>query len=104
MTADPAATHRLGIYGSRNLSEFDLDTSFADDTYTWVPADGWGEPYMYVYYPSFGGWTWVAAPWVWGFGPWPYFGAYGAFGFDWYAAGWWRSIRAASSTWFRAPA
>ena len=59
------------------------------DRYTYVPPDGYGEPYAYVYYPAHG-WTWIAAPWVWGFGPWPYFGFYGAVGFDWYGHGWWR--------------
>ena len=60
------------------------------ETYTYVPPDGYGEPYEYVYYPPYG-WTWLAAPWVWGWGPWPYFGAYGAIRFAWYAHGWWRS-------------
>jgi OmcA/MtrC family decaheme c-type cytochrome len=37
---DPTATHRIGIYGSRNLTEFDLGTNFATDTLTWIPAGG----------------------------------------------------------------
>ena len=37
---DPTATHRVGIYGSRNLTEFDLGTNYATDTLTWVPAGG----------------------------------------------------------------
>jgi OmcA/MtrC family decaheme c-type cytochrome len=41
---DPAATHRIGIYGNRNLSEFDMGTSFDDDTFTWVPAGGTPAP------------------------------------------------------------
>ena len=59
------------------------------DVYTHVPANGEGEPYAYVYYPSYG-WTWVAAPWVWGYGTWPYFGVLGPARFWWYARGWWR--------------
>jgi hypothetical protein len=59
------------------------------ERYTWYPPDGYGSPYMFVYYPTFG-WTWVVAPWVWGWGPWPYFGDYGPFPFAWYARGWWR--------------
>ena len=45
------------------------------DAYSYVPPEGEGQPYEYVYYPSHG-WTWVVAPWIWGFGPWPYFGVY----------------------------
>ena len=37
---DPTATHRIGIYGSRNLTEFDLGTNYATDTLTWIPAGG----------------------------------------------------------------
>jgi hypothetical protein len=59
------------------------------DSYTYAPSDGYGQPYMYVYYPAMG-WTWVVAPWVWGSGPWPYFGAYGPGYFAWYQWGWWR--------------
>src|ERR1035441_7462650 len=29
---DPTATHRVGIYGSRNLTEFDLGTNYASNT------------------------------------------------------------------------
>jgi OmcA/MtrC family decaheme c-type cytochrome len=39
-TYDPTATHRVGIYGNRNLTEFDLGTNYADATLTWVPAGG----------------------------------------------------------------
>ncbi len=59
------------------------------DAYTYAPPDGYGEPYMYVFYPTHG-WTWVVAPWVWGWGPWPYFGPWGSFRFAWYGHGWWR--------------
>jgi hypothetical protein len=27
---------------------------------------------------------WLAAPWVWGWGPYPYFGIRGPYGFGWY--------------------
>jgi OmcA/MtrC family decaheme c-type cytochrome len=38
--ADRTATHSIGIYGSRNLSEFDLGTQYDDDVYNFVPAGG----------------------------------------------------------------
>jgi hypothetical protein len=60
------------------------------DAYTHVPDDGYGAPYTYVYYPSYG-WTWLAAPWVWGLGPWPVFGIFGPAHFGWYGHGWWRT-------------
>jgi hypothetical protein len=60
------------------------------DAYTRAPANGYGEPYAYVYAPAYSCWTWVAAPWVWGFGPWPFFGVYGPARFGWYGHGWWR--------------
>jgi len=59
------------------------------DPYTYVPSDGWGEPYEYVYAPAFG-WEWVVAPWIWGWGPWPFFGEVGPIYFGWYGHGWWR--------------
>ncbi len=34
---DPTATTRIGIYGSRNLTEFDLGTNYASNTYDFVP-------------------------------------------------------------------
>jgi OmcA/MtrC family decaheme c-type cytochrome len=37
---DPTLTHRIGIYGSRNLTEFDLGTNYDDDTLSWIPAGG----------------------------------------------------------------
>lgn len=52
--------------------------------YTSMPVDG--DPYMYVYGPAFG-WTWVVAPWVWGFGPWPFFGPLGFSHFCWFGRG-----------------
>jgi OmcA/MtrC family decaheme c-type cytochrome len=41
---DATATHRIGIYGSRNLTEFDLGTNFADTTFDFVPAGGTPAP------------------------------------------------------------
>ncbi|HEY1242440.1 MAG TPA: OmcA/MtrC family decaheme c-type cytochrome [Bryobacteraceae bacterium] len=37
---DPTAVHRAGIYGSRNLTEFDLGTNYDSDTYTYTPSTG----------------------------------------------------------------
>ena len=37
---DPTATHRVGIYGSRNLTEWDLGTNYASTTFDLVPAGG----------------------------------------------------------------
>jgi len=37
---DATATHRVGIYGSRNLTEFDLGTNYDSNTLTWIPAGG----------------------------------------------------------------
>jgi OmcA/MtrC family decaheme c-type cytochrome len=37
---DPTSTHRVGIYGSRNLTEFDLGTNYDSDTMTWIPGGG----------------------------------------------------------------
>lgn len=59
------------------------------DRYSYIPPDGVGEPYLYVYYPAYG-WTWLGAPWVWGIGPWPYF-AIGPTFFAWYDYGYWRT-------------
>ena len=60
------------------------------DLYAYAPPSGAGEPYQYVYYPLVG-WTWVVAPWIWGWGPWPVFGLYGPARYGWYAHGWWRT-------------
>src|SRR4051812_30861845 len=35
---DAAATHRLGVYGSRNLTEFDLGTNYDTETLDFVPS------------------------------------------------------------------
>jgi OmcA/MtrC family decaheme c-type cytochrome len=37
---DPTATHRIGIYGSRNLTEFDLGTNYDSATFDFIPAGG----------------------------------------------------------------
>src|SRR5690348_5179748 len=37
---DATATHRIGVYGSRNLTEFDLGTNYDDATFDFVPAGG----------------------------------------------------------------
>jgi OmcA/MtrC family decaheme c-type cytochrome len=37
---DATATHRIGVYGSRNLTEFDLGTAYDDAVYDFVPAGG----------------------------------------------------------------
>ena len=34
---ESSATHSVGIYGSRNLNEFDLGINYASTVYTWVP-------------------------------------------------------------------
>ena len=39
-TYDPTATHRVGIYGNRNLTEFDLGTNYASAVFDFVPAGG----------------------------------------------------------------
>ena len=36
-TFDPTATYRVGIYGSRNLTVWDLGTNYADAWFDWVP-------------------------------------------------------------------
>jgi OmcA/MtrC family decaheme c-type cytochrome len=35
---DKSATHTIGIYGSRNLTEFDLGTNYASTTFNFVPS------------------------------------------------------------------
>ena len=39
----PMRTHRIGIYGSRNLTQWDLGTNYADTTFDFVPS-GNGTP------------------------------------------------------------
>ena len=42
------------------------------NTFTFVPTSG-ATPNMFVFWPAVG-WSWVVAPWVWGWGPMPWFG------------------------------
>ena len=56
--------------------------------YTYVNGDG-GAAYEYVYYPN-GGWRWVYAPWVLGWGPSPYWGRLGPRSYVWYSRPWFR--------------
>jgi len=57
--------------------------------YTYVPADTQAYPYAYVYYPAYG-WRWVVAPWIYGWGPRPYWGTWGPRYFAWYSRPWFR--------------
>jgi len=57
--------------------------------YTYVPADTQIYPYQYIYYPVYG-WRWMVAPWVYGWGPQPYWGAWGCRYFGWYSRPWFR--------------
>jgi OmcA/MtrC family decaheme c-type cytochrome len=41
---DATATHRVGVYGSRNLTEFDLGTNYDSEVYDFVPAGGTPAP------------------------------------------------------------
>ncbi len=41
---DASATNRIGIYGSRNLTQWDLGTNYADATFDFVPAGGTPAP------------------------------------------------------------
>jgi len=70
------------------------------DSYTYQPTDG-GAPNMYVYYPTVG-WCWVVAPWIWGWGPQPYFGIYGTARYGWYGYGYghWYGYRGAYANWY----
>ena len=64
------------------------------DQYGWVfmpygdqyvdEADASDEtPFAFVYCPG-NGWSWVAAPWLWGWGAYPYFGVLGPSHFGWF--------------------
>ena len=37
---DRSATHTIGVYANRNLSEFELGTNYASNVYSFVPAGG----------------------------------------------------------------
>ena len=41
---DPTATHRIAVYGSRNLTAFDMGTYYATGLYDFVPAGGTPTP------------------------------------------------------------
>jgi hypothetical protein len=43
--------------------------------------------YSYVYYPG-NGWCWLYSPWVYGWGPTPFWGVHGRRYFAWYAHPW----------------
>jgi len=57
--------------------------------YTYVPEDQQVFPDEYVYYPVYG-WRWVVAPWVYGYGPVPYWGPLGLSLYLWWAHPWFR--------------
>lgn len=57
--------------------------------YTYIPGDVQVFPDQYVYYPAYG-WRWVVAPWVYGYGPAPYWGVLGIRPFAWYSRPWFR--------------
>ena len=54
--------------------------------YTYVYPDS-DVAYTYAYSPAYG-WRWLASPWVFGFGPTPYWGVHGRVRFAWYAHPW----------------
>jgi hypothetical protein len=56
------------------------------DAFTWVPPGGAGEPLEFVFHGTYG-WNWVAAPWVWGTGPSPWFGRPGPHRYAWVQRG-----------------
>ncbi len=68
--------------------------------YTYLPPNG-GAPDMYVYYPAVG-WSWVIAPWLWGWGPMPYFGVFGPSRFVWWGSGFgrWYGFRGGYAGWY----
>ncbi len=57
------------------------------DQYSSIPSSEDSDPYEYCYEPNYG-WTWLAAPWIFGWGPWPYFGYGGVARFGWYGRYW----------------
>ena len=71
------------------------------ESYTHVPP-GEGPPSMYVYEPAVG-WCWVDAPWVWGWGPVPFFGVLGTLRFGWWGNGYghWYGFRGRYRYWGR---
>ncbi len=69
--------------------------------YTHVPPGG-SPPVMYLYEPAYG-WCWVDAPWVWGWGPRPFFGVLGPIRFGWWGNGYghWYGYRGGYRNWGR---
>jgi len=55
------------------------------NSFTFLPTNG-AAPNMFVFYPAVG-WSWVVAPWVWGWGAMPWFGFAGWGGYPWYGFG-----------------
>jgi hypothetical protein len=55
------------------------------NSFTFLPSNG-APPNMFVFYPAVG-WSWVVAPWVWGWGTMPWFGFAGWGGYPWYGSG-----------------
>jgi hypothetical protein len=55
------------------------------NSFTFLPANG-AAPNMFVFYPAVG-WSWVVAPWVWGWGAMPWFGFAGWGGYPWWGSG-----------------
>jgi hypothetical protein len=60
-----------------------------DRQFVYVPPDPQIFPEQFVYYPVYG-WRWVVAPWVYGYGPQPWWGPGGVVVFSWYARPWFR--------------
>jgi hypothetical protein len=69
------------------------------DRFAHVPEED-GDPTMYVYGPAIG-WCWVSAPWVWGWGPVPFFGVGGPWRFGWWGHGYghWYGFRGGYRPW-----
>ena len=55
------------------------------NSFTFLPTNG-STPNMFVFFPAVG-WSWVIAPWVWGWGPMPWFGFAGWNRFAWWGSG-----------------
>ena len=51
--------------------------------YVREPSLDGAHPQAFVYHPTHG-WTWVPAPWVWGWGVVPFYGSQGPWHFAWY--------------------
>ncbi len=65
--------------------------------YTYASPYGDADPDMYLYLPAVG-WTWVVAPWLWGWGPRPWFGTHAGWHYGWWGHGWgtgWHGYRPA---------